>query len=871
MMKMHKNNKISLCFGSVISIVLIIVGVVCHSHKDKNIQQIWHGRVSWEPESNTTMLRSSSEKAKLVTPHKIPPECDRTHSTKPMIAICAATHSKSTWRSLDDTTLKSLLIPSIERTISTFDLSKYAFRLYLAADHDDHFWLNHQNNLKTPDWLSLHIGFYEVPEHKIPFNPMMRAAYNDGAEYMVRINDDSEFMTSDWVSKAVAKLASYDPPNVGMVGPNCLEGNTAIMTHDMVHRTHLDIFKHYYPDVFSAWWIDDWISRVYGPERSTKMMDWSVKHHIHEHGTRYKVQGHEAQLLNGELENGRDRIEGWLKKKSPLNTANDKHEKSKPVDITIESDSTGNCPTESFQCCKPIRCKTDCTYDIREQDCCDNFLFGLLQKVQPLFEKIDSRHFITWGTLLSSVRKQNVMAWDTDIDIAITQEKYKHLHDSIALFKKHGLHLFNDRHDGLYRVCYRDTSSILSNASPGSKGNWAPYVDIYSAKVSEKYVGITGKPINGFQKDTIFPLSQCSIRNIKVKCPRKPIVFLERVYGSTWETPNKKFHAWRDSAMSALATKKISVVTDVINFRFKPEKYPNWLKTKKSKHGFQVDTSVNLLSKPEIFKTFDYEVHGPSAYNEIKGNAKSAKIVYIWPAKALSYKFDEFDVLKTGEKRILVAMGEDTHSSKLTEKQKSNILRKFSTVFWEANTDVDFETLPMGLNLLYVALNGLEKTNHAINHAKDKQKTKLCCIPKWNKLSTELERPELRVASRTRLQKFIENKQDWYDSQNWEPQSYYENIGLYKFAACPTGNGIQAPKIYEALLVRTIPIVENELAFRQLKEMGLPLLIVNDWTELNENFLMDKYSTMNVDWPKVIDIITTQGVIKYIKTLLEYS
>lgn len=66
--------------------------------------------------------------------------------------------------------------------------------------------------------------------------------------------------------------------------------------------------------------------------------------------------------------------------------------------------------------------------------------------------------------------------------------------------------------------------------------------------------------------------------------------------------------------------------------------------------------------------------------------------------------------------------------------------------------------------------------------------------------------------------------------------------------------------------MQTIPIVENELAFRQLKDMGLPLLIVNDWSELNENFLTDKYRTMNVDWVKVIDRITTKGIIKYIKT-----
>ena len=234
--------------------------------------------------------------------------------TKTMIAICAATHSKSNWRSLDDTALQNILIPSIEKTISTSDRSKYDFRLYLAADHDDHFWLQNQNNVKTPDWLQVEIGFYEVPEQKIPFNPMMRAAFNDGAEYLVRINDDSEFVTSDWVSKAAAKLASYDPPNVGMVGPNCREGNTAIMTHDMVHRTHLDIFEHYYPDVFSAWWIDDWISKVYGPERSTKMMDWTVKHHTHKHGTRYEVQHHEANLLKGELKKGAAQIEVWLSK-----------------------------------------------------------------------------------------------------------------------------------------------------------------------------------------------------------------------------------------------------------------------------------------------------------------------------------------------------------------------------------------------------------------------------------------------------------------------------------------------------------------------------------------------------------------------------
>ena len=329
--------------------IVLVLTARHHPPSRRKIKEIWHGRVYWEGESNTTMLRSSEKALEQVelkevneistnlgsigSPPKIQPEGDSAQktNTKTMIAICAATHSKSNWRSLDDTALRNRLIPSIQRTISVTDRSQYDFRLYLAADHDDQFWLNNQNNIRTPDWLSVYVGFYDVPEHKIPFNPMMRKAYNDGAEYMVRINDDSEFMTSDWVSKTTAKLATYDPPNVGMVGPNCREGNRAIMTHDMVHRTHLDIFEHYYPDVFSAWWIDDWISKVYGPQRSTKMMDWTVKHHTHEHGTRYAVQHHEKQLLSGELEKGRERIAAWLKK-SPSNAL------LRPSDIIVHGE-----------------------------------------------------------------------------------------------------------------------------------------------------------------------------------------------------------------------------------------------------------------------------------------------------------------------------------------------------------------------------------------------------------------------------------------------------------------------------------------------------------------------------------------------------
>ena len=92
---------------------------------------------------------------------------------------------------------------------------------------------------------------------------LQAAAYEDGADYMYRVNDDTKFV-GPWADTAVHALGAFDPANVGVVGPICPEGNTLIMTHDLVHRTHLDIFEHYYPPIFSDWWMDDWISHVYG-------------------------------------------------------------------------------------------------------------------------------------------------------------------------------------------------------------------------------------------------------------------------------------------------------------------------------------------------------------------------------------------------------------------------------------------------------------------------------------------------------------------------------------------------------------------------------------------------------------------------------
>ena len=85
------------------------------------------------------------------------------------------------------------------------------------------------------------------------FNYMMASMYADGADYMYRVNDDTVF-TTKFARACVDALASFTPANIGVVGPKHRGGNTFIMTHDFVHRSHMEIFNGlYYPTRFISW------------------------------------------------------------------------------------------------------------------------------------------------------------------------------------------------------------------------------------------------------------------------------------------------------------------------------------------------------------------------------------------------------------------------------------------------------------------------------------------------------------------------------------------------------------------------------------------------------------------------------------------
>lgn len=79
--------------------------------------------------------------------------------------------------------------------------------------------------------------------------------------------------------------------------------------YSMVHRTHIDIFGFYYPPSFRNWYVDDWITKVYGETRTLKLKEWEVKHHLTP--TRYNIS---TANLEDALIDGKQTIKEWLAK-----------------------------------------------------------------------------------------------------------------------------------------------------------------------------------------------------------------------------------------------------------------------------------------------------------------------------------------------------------------------------------------------------------------------------------------------------------------------------------------------------------------------------------------------------------------------------
>ena len=86
---------------------------------------------------------------------------------------------------------------------------------------------------------------------------------------------------------------------------------------------------------------------------------------------------------------------------------------------------------------------------------------------------------------------------------------------------------------------------------------------------------------------------------------------------------------------------------------------------------------------------------------------------------------------------------------------------------------------------------------------------------------------------RKELFNLIENNKYIYFHTKSNHQDYIKKLGSSKFSICPIGNGLDTHRFWESLIVGTVPIVKKSDFIENFKNHNLPILIVEDWRELN--------------------------------------
>lgn len=253
------------------------------------------------------------------------------------------------------------------------------------------------------------------------------------------------------------------------------------------------------------------------------------------------------------------------------------------------------------------------------------------------------------------------------------------------------------------------------------------------------------------------------------------------------------------------------------------------------------------LPVPRFMRMFDWYMLGDNVRSVSKANPKTV----LCRANLLRWCWDAvkgLPALEEGETRVLAIGQEDTNMSENVEAMKiflgQNDLHKrlFSKILYEAK-DIEMEgigTFPIGLNDAYITMNGPSLVMQAIREA-DLQKKDKVVFAAWGKIWGTLDH---KLKSRIAAEKFT-NSSCFINRSSVEMKDYWRTLARHRFLLAPSGKGVQSPKVVEALLVLTIPIVDRKPAWEDMKNAGWPIAMVDRWDEITPQKLVEWHKELS--------------------------
>jgi hypothetical protein len=246
----------------------------------------------------------------------------------------------------------------------------------------------------------------------------------------------------------------------------------------------------------------------------------------------------------------------------------------------------------------------------------------------------------------------------------------------------------------------------------------------------------------------------------------------------------------------------------------------------------------------------------PSSYPYITGDGFRKVADHIYDNKYQDFKSEKvckYDIVFVGDgniKKFLTEIHPNiknpyiliTHNGdELIDQIAASMIDDKIIKWYGANVMINHSRiipLPLGIGNKHYYVTGLPSVFKKINK---KTYTKINRIfYKFNPLT----KPEARWPALTSMQnnKLADTTAQWLNFPN-----YMKLLTKYKFVISPEGNGPDCHRTWEALYVKTVPVVKNSNEIKVFRNLNLPIWVINEWNDLNkytENDLSKKYEEL---------------------------
>ena len=282
----------------------------------------------------------------------------------------------------------------------------------------------------------------------------------------------------------------------------------------------------------------------------------------------------------------------------------------------------------------------------------------------------------------------------------------------------------------------------------------------------------------------------------------------------------------------------------------------NWISLR---HNPKLERFQVVAGPPATHRLFDWVIWEPDDPGATRVDlARPRSILCLAKRPSIQRLLARLDDESTPS---LVVGGTDTLLSDLLALLEPN-LHRFRKVFYEAK-NIEHDKIfcfPMGFISFYLRNAGYENVKTAVELSDITEKSHLI-LAAWGK---QWEHLDNIIDDRISAVSFLANH-PIFQRKMIDRDKYWLELAKYQFLLAPKGKGIQAPKLAEAWMVKTVPIVIRNPCFADLRAMGFPLVLVNNWKEVTPEALSGWLEFRgSINWQRVRYQLTND----YLKTLV---